>query len=95
MIENQDNKFLSGIAENIKRCAKAKGMNITELATSIDMTSTGFYKMLEIGSYKVLTLKKIADTLRVSCSELLGELPDDSEKKVFSLMKEIIKEVNK
>lgn len=93
MIDNQENNFFKVIERNIKSKAKSKGMTITDLAFAIEMTPTGFYKMLEMGSYKVITLKKISDILGVSCSELLGEIPNDTEKRVYSLFKELLKEL--
>lgn len=95
MIDNQDKKVTDSIVERIKTKAKANGISMSRLATEVEMTDTGFYRMLENGSFKVITLIKIAQVLNTSCAELLGEDVSTSETKVFSLMKEIFKEVNK
>lgn len=92
-IDNQENSLSRLIVDNIKKAAKEKGMNMTELALSVEMTQTGFYKMLEKGSFRVVTLKKIADTLGVTCAELLGENIHTSEGRALKLMKELFKEI--
>lgn len=95
MVDNQDKKITDSIVERIKAVGKSKGISMSRLATEVEMTDTGFYRMLENGSFKVITLIKIAKVLNTTCAELIGEDVATSETKVYSLMKEIFKEVNK
>lgn len=65
MIENQEEKILVGLKENIQKRLKELGKTMKELVIEIDMTEPGLYKMFSNGSMKIKTLIKISEVLQV------------------------------
>jgi DNA-binding Xre family transcriptional regulator len=59
------------IGERIKQIADKKGVKMEHIYNSIGMTNAGFYRMLKNNSFKVDTLLKIAETLKVNPVEFL------------------------
>lgn len=51
------------IEQNIRLFTKRKGITLSELISSIEMTEGGFYRMLTTGSMKIKTLEKISQEL--------------------------------
>lgn len=77
------------ISERIKVLTLKKGHSLLWLAKEIGMSKGGFYSMLETGSMRVDILQKIAKSLSVTASELLGESSEDSvnAKAFYSLLR--------
>ena len=64
MAVKQLDNFFSVIERNIRLQAKALGITLSDLAKHIEMTESGFYKMLSTESIKVKTLKKVSEVLK-------------------------------
>lgn len=59
--------------QNIKRIAEEKKATIRELATHCGISDTGLHKSIAMNSININTLDKIAEYLKVTVTELIGE----------------------
>ena len=65
MIDNQEEKILVSLKENIQKRLNELGKTMKELVTNIEMSEPGLYKMFSNGSMKIKTLIKIANVLEM------------------------------
>ena len=61
------------IGKRIRKIRESKNMNTKNLADAIGILDTSLAKIERIGTNNVETLKKIADALEVTVSELFGQ----------------------
>jgi len=64
------------IAEKIEEIRQEKRIAITEIAEKLGITAQGYYKAIKTDNFKISQLRKIADVLGVSISDLLGNSTD-------------------
>lgn len=89
MTDNQEQKMILDIVARIKQEAKRQKIAMSDLATEVEMTKTGFYRTLESGSMKVSTLIKIAKSLKIDLSTLVGNETSSMSKDCEEIKKEL------
>lgn len=62
----------------IKKLAESKRLLISEIAEAVGMTSTGFKRSIETGSFPVSKVEVLCEMLRIHISEFFGVAVESS-----------------